>query len=193
MRVALARGWTLRAQVRPATPFESPGGVDVVRGSLESATDVAAVLSGTAGVCCVFGPRSTSSAPFCARATELIVAQTKASGIRRLVCMTGAMVGDLPSNVSMPMRTLARLFRRRVPQIALDSATQERVVMNSGLDWTIVKPPRLTDGPATGSVLAGPSLPVGLSSRISRDDVAAFLVDELISTPHPRERIYIRS
>lgn len=192
-RLALARGWTVRAQVRSASPFEALAGVEVVRGSLDSPAGVAATLSGTTGVCCVFGPRSTSSAPFCANATELIVQGMKTSGVRRLVCLTGAMVGDLPSSVSIPMRILAGIFRRRVPQLAVDSAAQERVVMRSGLDWTIVKPPRLTDGPATGRVRAEPSLPVGLFSRISRHDLAAFLVDELGSASHLRERVYVRS
>jgi len=43
----------------------------------------------------------------------------------------------------------------------------------SGLDWTIVRPGRLTDGPATGSVRMAPRLPEG---EISRADVAAVIV-----------------
>ncbi len=43
----------------------------------------------------------------------------------------------------------------------------------SGLDWTIVRPGRLTDGPATGSVRMAPRLPEG---EISRTDVAAVIV-----------------
>jgi uncharacterized protein YbjT (DUF2867 family) len=43
----------------------------------------------------------------------------------------------------------------------------------SGLDWTIVRPGRLTDGPATGSVRMAPRLPSG---EISRADVAAVIV-----------------
>lgn len=43
----------------------------------------------------------------------------------------------------------------------------------SGLDWTIVRPGRLTDGPATDSVRMAPRLPPG---EISRADVAAVIV-----------------
>jgi uncharacterized protein YbjT (DUF2867 family) len=101
------------------------------------------------------------------------------------------MVGELPPNVGFAMRFLAGMFRRQVPLIAADGWEQERVVMGSGLDWTIVKPPRLTDGPATGHVRAGPALGIGLSSRISRTDLAAYLLDEVTSSQHLQKRVYV--
>lgn len=189
--VALARGWGLRALVRTASPYAAPPGVEVIRGSLDSMADVAATLVGTAAACCVFGPRPPYAEAFCARGTAQVVAAMKAAGVRRLVCLTGAMVGELPPNVSLPMRVLAGLFRRRRPHIAADGAEQERVVMTSGLGWTIVKPPRLTDGAGTGRVRAEPALRVGLMSRISRSDLAAFLLDELVSSHHLGQRVYV--
>jgi putative NADH-flavin reductase len=116
----------------------------------------------------------------------------QASDVRRLVCLTGAMVGELPPNVSLAMRALAGMFRRRAPRLAADSGEQERIVIESGLDWTIVKPPRLTDGPLTGRVRAGAALRVGLLSKISRNDLAACLLDEVGSAAHVRQRIYVR-
>jgi hypothetical protein len=115
----------------------------------------------------------------------------RAAGVRRLVCLTGAMVGELPRNVSLPMRVLAGLYRRRVPHPAADAAVQERLVMESGLDWLIAKPPRLTDGPATGCVRADPALRVGLLSRVSRRNLAAFLLDEMTLAHHARQRLYV--
>ena len=116
----------------------------------------------------------------------------KSAGIRRLVCLTGAMVGDLPRNVSIPMRLLATLYRNQVPRLAADAAEQERLVMESGMDWTLAKPPRLTDGPATGRVRAGTTLRVGLLSRISRRDLASFLLGEIADPHHVRQRVYVR-
>lgn len=49
----------------------------------------------------------------------------------------------------------------------------ERALQESGLDWTILRPGRLTDDPGTGTVRLAPSVPRG---RVSRDDVAAVLV-----------------
>lgn len=191
VELALARGQAARVLVRPSAAFDARPGVTVLRGSVEEAKDVLETLSGTDAVCCVFGPRATTAAPFCARATAQVISGMKSAGIRRLVCLTGAMVGDLPRNVSIPMRLLATLYRNQVPRLAADAAEQERLVMESGMDWTLAKPPRLTDGPATGRVRSGPALRVGLLSRISRRDLASFLVGEIADPHHVRERVYV--
>jgi uncharacterized protein YbjT (DUF2867 family) len=52
-------------------------------------------------------------------------------------------------------------------------AKADRELMESGLDWTVVRPGRLTDGPGTGRIAAGPSVERG---EIPREDVAATLV-----------------
>lgn len=52
-------------------------------------------------------------------------------------------------------------------------ADADAAVAQSSLDWTIVRPGRLTDDPGTGLVAAGPSLE---RAEITRDDVAAVLV-----------------
>jgi len=192
LRLAAARDWSVRALARGAPPAHAPGAVEWRQGSLGSASDVAATIAGTDAVLTVFGPRSAKDAPFRAEATWHIAAAMKASGPRRLLCITGAMVGTLPANVSVAMRAMAGMFRSRCPAIAEDGAAQERIVMESGLDWTLVKPPRLTDGPPTRGVLAGPALRVGMLSHVSRSDVAAWMLDEAMACRHVRERVYLR-
>jgi uncharacterized protein YbjT (DUF2867 family) len=56
----------------------------------------------------------------------------------------------------------------------------DAALRDSGLDWTIVRPGRLTDDPGTGRVAAAPSL--GRSGEVPRDDVAAVLL-EVLETP----------
>jgi len=191
--VALSRGMGVRALVRPNADCDARPGFEVLRGSLDEGDDVTATLSGTTAACCVFGPRVTSQAPFCARATAQVIAAMKVTGVQRLVGLTGAMVGDLPPNVSLAMRVLAHVYRRRVPDLAADATEQERLVMASGLDWTLAKPPRLTDATPTGRVRADPALRVGLSSRVGRGDLAVFLVDEMTHARHLRQRVYVSS
>jgi uncharacterized protein YbjT (DUF2867 family) len=54
---------------------------------------------------------------------------------------------------------------------------QEKIVEESGLNWTLVRPPRLLDGPAMGRYRWGE--PVGLGAAIRRKDLAAFMLDRL--------------
>jgi uncharacterized protein YbjT (DUF2867 family) len=60
-----------------------------------------------------------------------------------------------------------------------DLAMMEDVLRDSGLDWTVVRPPRLTDGPVTGAYRTayGQNLRRGL--LISRADVAHFMLRAL--------------
>jgi uncharacterized protein YbjT (DUF2867 family) len=101
----------------------------------------------------------------------------KSAGVRRIVCLTGAMVGiDLP-NWSVPFAWMARTFRRQRPDLAADTREQEEVVRASGLEWTIVKPPRLTTGPRTGRARVAPDLRIGMLSSVSRADLAEVMLD----------------
>ncbi len=55
-----------------------------------------------------------------------------------------------------------------------------------------MKPPRLTDGPAAGRVRAPAGVRVGLLSRISRADLAAFMLDEIERGTFVRQRVFVR-
>ena len=81
---------------------------------------------------------------------------------------------------------------KSMPELARDREEQERLIMESECDWTIVKPPRLTDGPARGRVRAGTDLRVGLLSSISRRDLAAFLVSLVSSTQYSGRRVLVK-
>lgn len=131
------------------------GRIEVVLGSLAKPEDVFRTLQGCAAAICVFGPRPPYVDVFCEQATANIVAAMRQLGIRRLVCQTGGMIGDYRANRTRPFQWMADAFCKHSPQIAADRIGQERVVMQSGLDWTIVKPPRLTDGEAQGRWRAG--------------------------------------
>lgn len=193
VRLAEGRGWSTRALIRPASRCDPRPGLEILRGTLDSSSDVEATVRGTDAVFCAFGPRSTRSTPFLASATKRIISAMQAMGPRRLLCLTGAMAGELPPNVSFAMRAMAALYRRQCPDLAADASAQERAVIDSGLDWTLVKPPRLTTGRATRRVRADAALPVGLMSRISRSDLAAFMLDEAVAARHIRERVYVCS
>jgi uncharacterized protein YbjT (DUF2867 family) len=84
------------------------------------------------------------------------------------------------------------VFRRRWPAIAADGAEQEAIVMASGLDWTLVKPPRLTSGPRTTTVHADATLPVGALSSIGRRDLAEFILRAAAHDRFVGQRVYVR-
>lgn len=187
------RGWQIRGLARPGSPAPSgPRNLHLVRGTLADVQRVLETVIGAQAVCCAVGPRPPHTEVFCAAAATAIIEAMRQSECRRLICLTGAMIGG-GSNRSWVFDRLARAYARRHPEAARDRVEQERLVEESGLEWTIVKPPRLTDGRAAGAVSAGPTLTVGLMSKISRADLAEFVMDELETPRFLRMRVFVKA
>ncbi len=191
---ALGKGLNVRALARRAGTID-PGRLrlEVVEGSLTSAEDVLRTLRGCSAAICVFGPRPPYVDVFCEQATAVIVDAMHELGIRRLVCQTGGLIGKYPANRTLPFQLMADMSRRRWPQQNRDREGQEKVVMHSGLDWTIVKPPRLTDGYAKGRWDAGSDVRLGMLSSIARADLATFLLEETLTPAHTGQLVFIRT
>jgi putative NADH-flavin reductase len=190
---AVAKGLRVRTLVREASAFESPSAaVEVVTGSLLNPGDVERTLRGCDAVCCAFGPPPPFTDIFCAHATRVIVQAMQRLNVSRILCQTGAMIGDYRQNRTNPFQTLVWLFHRCNRALAEDRARQERIIKESGLRWTIVKPPRLTNQPATGIYLAGVHVKVGLLSAISHADLAMFILNEGLAPMNIGRAVFIR-
>jgi len=81
------------------------------------------------------------------------------------------------------LRAITRLFARSSFK---DADKHARQLEASELAYTLVRPPRLTDGPTTGSIHHGLGLQLGPTSSISRADLAAFMLSAAV------EGLYIR-
>ncbi|MFE9745904.1 NAD(P)-dependent oxidoreductase [Saccharothrix saharensis] len=107
--------------------------------------------------------------------TRSVVLAMKAHGARRLVVVSNSgMVtdGDDPFT-----RYLVKPILRRVLRYPWgDMARMEDVVRASGLEWTIVRPPQLTDGPRTDAYRTAVGTNVRGGMRVSRADLAALVV-----------------
>jgi len=103
----------------------------------------------------------------------------QSAGVRRLLVVSAGMLFH-------DAGTLAAILRRTILRnIAKDSVEMERIVGSSGLDWTIARPPRLTNGPLTRRyVVADGRVPQDSRLSTSRADVANFLLDEVERPAH---------
>jgi putative NADH-flavin reductase len=112
--------------------------------------------------------------------SENIVAAMKEHGLRRFVCQTAWGVGESKED---PGPAGAFFMRVLVPPLLrdeyADKEAQESVVRESDLDWVIVRPMILTNGPWTNGYRAGTDLKPGRRPYISRADVADFLMRQL--------------
>lgn len=192
VRIAAEAGLLQRLHYRNKPSDLIPDTATVVVGALADPTAVREVLRGADAVVIVLGPRPDARGVFCATATKAIIAGLRTQGVPRILCVTGAMIGEMPRNVALAMKMFA-FAQRKTERVDMldDRDEQERVVRNSKLSWTVIKPPRLTDDAAT-SFDAGPSVSVGLTSKLSRENLAAFLVREVQVPQYPTMPVYIK-
>ena len=176
---ALARGHEVTAFVRsPEKLGPRREGLSERQGDPRDATALTAALGGHDAVLSALGPPGLEPPglgrsmilPDSARST---VSAMQSSGIRRLLIVSAAILFE-------DMGLLAALLRRTLLRnVVVGSSEMERIVTASNLDWTIVRPPRLTNGPLTGRYqVADRRFPPG-KRTLSRADVAHFLLDEL--------------
>ncbi|MFT7580805.1 MAG: putative NADH-flavin reductase [Myxococcota bacterium] len=176
---ALARGLDLTVFVRNVAKLDMHHpNLRVITGDLN---DAAAVRAAVASHDAVFaavgaGPRNTG------RIREIshrhILDAMTAEGVERLVTLSMLGVGDSQGNLTPFLRyVFLPLYLRRV---AADHAKQEQAVKESGLAWTIVRPPHLNNGPAVAAFRHGFGAEAkGLTMKVSRADVASFMLDQL--------------
>ena len=110
--------------------------------------------------------------------TKNIIQAMEKSGVRRFICESSLGVGDSKGQLGfLYSYTLIPLFLRN---IFADKETQETVIRRSTLDWVIIRPGALTNGPQTGkyrSWFGTPEAPI--RHKISRSDVADFMLRQL--------------
>jgi hypothetical protein len=140
----------------------------------------------------VLAPSGNQPAYTVSRGIDNILAAMKAHGVRRLIISVGAGVRDprdTPTPVHALFGVLVKLLSRAVYEDMRQAAEKVRA---SDLDWTIVRVPRLVDGPASAGVWSGyVSKEMGTSLR--RADLAAAMLKQLSDRTHIRQAPAISS
>jgi putative NADH-flavin reductase len=186
---AVAAGHDVTAVVRNPNKLSGEA-VRIVTADL-AAADPAALESAVAGADAVLsglGPRSTSETGIASRGTRAIVQAMQATGVRRIVVVSAAPIGTVPSpgrpkpprhdpGDGFFMRHLfSQVARTLFREHYADLALMEDMLRDSGLDWTVVRPPRLTDKPATGTYRTAYGHNLRRGFFVSRADVAHLML-----------------
>jgi putative NADH-flavin reductase len=152
----------------------------VTVGQVSDQAAVASAVKGHDAVVSALGTEQTvrgmRSPGLMAQATPAIIQAMIDAGVDRLVVLSAFGVGDTVREAPLFLRIMYKLFLGRV---FADKAVGERLLRDSALDWTLVYPVLLTDGPRTGTYRSDVRLMPGRPWRISRADVADFILSQL--------------
>jgi putative NADH-flavin reductase len=172
---AIEQGHEVTAVVRDAGRFDRRH----ERLTIEEVADLTAVdallpaVKGRDAVLSGIGPRSAKDVTVASSTGLALIQALDLAGVRRFVWVSAAPVGGVPDGDSLFNRyVLHPLVSRALRGIYGDMASLEEALIRSDLDWTVVRPPRLTNGPLTATyrTAVGANVPKGLLA--SRANVA---------------------
>lgn len=177
VRRALEEGCAVTAFVRDRSSLGPAEGQRIVVGDVMSVEDVRAAAEGQEAVLNAIGSRQIRH-PIEVATTKVLLAACADADVRRLVVCSAFGVGATRRDAA----PLSRFFFRTVlGKVYAQKEVADAMVRDSGLDWTLVYPTRLTDDPPRGDFQAVERLPRDGVPRISREDVAQFMLDQLSS------------
>lgn len=186
---AMAAGHEVTAFVHNADGYEPPSGVRVVEGDATDGATMDAAVRGQEAVLDTIGGKT----PYKATTLETSVANTimdsmRRNGVRRLVVTSMIGEGASRENSTIFVRLLLSTFLRGADK---DKAEMESAVSRSGMDWVILRPAVLSDEPAKGDVRLFHAETGEKTHKITRADLASFMVAQLSSDEHLHEAVTI--
>jgi putative NADH-flavin reductase len=192
---AIIVGYDVTAVVRDPKKLSSQK-VRVVTADLASAspTVLAAAIAGADAVISCLGPRSATDTGIASSGTRAIIEAMQTSNVRRIVTVSAAPVSTVPSpgrprppkhdpgDEFLMRHLLSPIIKAVFRKPYADLAIMEDVLRKSGLDWTVVRPPRLSDTALTGKYRTAIDQNLAGGMIISRADVAHLM---LATLEHP--------
>jgi len=188
---AVVAGHDVTAVVRTPSRLTRPVHAVAADLSVASPDELEPALVGADAVLSALGPRSKADAGIASRGTRALVTAMVRTGVRRIVAVSAAPVATVASpgrpnpsrhdpgdgffmrHVAIPM--IVNLLR----DVYVDLALMEDILRDSGLDWTAVRPPRLTDKRLSTTYRTALNRNIRGGFFASRADVADYMLRAL--------------
>ncbi len=168
--------------------------VEAVSATLDDERAMRDAIRGADIVFCAIGAPPSSKDMVRSRATAAIIAAMRAENVQRLVALSSHGVGQERLELPWFFRFVVLPFF--LERVFADHDTQEKLLLTSGLDYTIVKPPHLKNGKSFGPLMHGPSDTSPIANgrmKITRDDVAGFMVQVAQENQYLRSAVSVSS
>ena len=158
-----------------------------ISGNPMSEAELADALPGNDAVLSVLGTRGLGATSVLEDSSRATVAAMSQAGVRRLIILSSAL---LDSHIGLINRIVSRTILRH---FSSDQRAMEKVVTESDLDWTVLRPPRMTDSAPDGqstAMLGDPPDSSGMT--ITKEEVARVILDTVENRRYIRKLVHIR-
>lgn len=182
IEAALKQGYVLSVYTRDANKLAALAGkVEVVVGDLQDQDAIAKCIQGADAVISALGPNSLKAQgdrPVM-HGLSNIMAAMRQLGVRRLLQVSTASYRDPQDGFALSTYAGVLFFKMFVRKAYDDIRATSELIANSDLDWTLVRIPFLKDGPPTGKIDVGWYGRTKVGSKLSRGNLAEFLVQQI--------------
>lgn len=161
--------------------------LQVMEGNIREAEKVESAVAGADAVLSALRHTDESAKNVLTIAARYLIRAMKRQDVRRLVSLVGPGVQD-PKDPSHPLgeRVVVGLLDLVARDFLEDAERHAELIRESDLDWTLVRTPRLTNGPHTGHYRTG-YFKLRPLDKISRADVADFMLGAVVRSEYVRE------
>lgn len=183
---ALEQGHTVTAFARNADKLNDVRhpNLTIYQGDVFDFQAVEKAVRGHDAVLCALGAGRQGKVR--SEGTRNIIRAMESTGVKRLICQTTLGAGDSQGNLNFFWKRI--MFGWFLKDAFLDHEIQEKYILDSPLNWTIVRPAAFTDGVVTGNYQHGFSANnKSIKLKISRADVADFMLKQLTSEEYLRK------
>jgi putative NADH-flavin reductase len=192
---ALAVGHEVTAIVRDPARLSIPAHprLRVITADVMDPASITPALEGMAAVITAVGPRGTGPTTIIRDSAHSIIQAMEKTGVRRLLEVSGSVVTD--DGESPYLRYLLKPLARRtfLRHVCADMRAGEDQIRHSNLDWTIFRPPSLTDRPPRGTYRMAVDRSVPHAFSLPRADLAACMLTQLDDPAAVHRHIFIAS
>ncbi len=186
---ALAAGHEVTALVRnPARLTMTHARLAVAIGDATHSRALEGSMTGQQAVLSALGAGNSLRLEVASPAIAALIPAMRARALKRVIFLSAFGVGETFAQASLLQRLAYRTVLR---QIFADKAKADAMLRQSGLDWTLVYPTVLTNGARVGTYRVGERLAMTGLPKISRADVASFMLEQLSSAEWVRRTAVI--
>ncbi|WP_314589992.1 SDR family oxidoreductase [Paenibacillus terrigena] len=153
--------------------------LEVVRGDVLNLSSFSPWIIGKDAVLSALGVNHRKPTTVYSEGTENIVKAMEGAGVRRLIGLSSAGLVVPPDTPLLQRLVIQHVIQPMYKYAYEDMARMEAMVRKSALDWTVIRPPRLTNGSKTGRYRTALNKPLLKAQGISRADLADYMMKSI--------------
>ncbi|MGX1320589.1 putative NADH-flavin reductase [Bradyrhizobium sp. USDA 377] len=186
----LRQGYTLSVYTRDTAKLSAfAGKIEIVAGDLKNLEAIKNCIAGSDVVISALGPngiKTPEKRPIMHGLRNIMSVMDELK-VRRLIQISTASYRDPKDGFDLKSKALATLFSVIAHGAYDDIKATGELIAGSRLDWTLVRIPFLKDGPARGDIDVGWYGKTRLGMKLSRGNLAKFLIDQV------SDRLFVRA